>query len=48
MGFYGTYGTVPMSLGFVTYWLKGCDPTYSGIETNEESNETPVIITKPI
>jgi len=44
MGFYGTETSIITGLGFVTYWIKGCDPTFGGVTSPVTDDIIPPVI----
>lgn len=44
MGFYGTETSIITGLGFVTYWIKGCDPTFGGVTSPVTDDTIPPVI----
>ena len=47
MGLYGTESKIITGLGFVTYWIKGCDPTYGNVTSPVTDDTIPPIIYNP-
>ncbi len=47
MGFYGTETKVITGLGLVTYWIKGCDPTFGNVTSPVTDDTIPPVIYTP-
>jgi hypothetical protein len=47
MGLYGTETRIITGIGFVTYWIKGCDPTYGNVTSPVIDDTIPPVIYYP-